>query len=285
MTTSTETFEVRERLSAAIEAARAAGAETLRRFQDAGLTVSLKHDRSPVTEVDVAAENVLKRHLLGTFPADAFLGEETGAQPGSSGYEWVVDPIDGTQSFIHGVPLYATLVGCRAVSDRQSAGAGRCLIGVIAIPALAELAYAAVGHGAWHVRGSGPPMPARVSDRPTLATGLACSSDFGSFRRRQGGGEPARGESARRALEDACRITRTWGDGYGYLLVATGRAEAMVDPLLNAWDAAAVSVVVEEAGGRFTDWRGQPGVDGGDGVATNGRVHPEILALLAARDR
>jgi histidinol-phosphatase len=285
MTAATDSSGVPERLAAAIEAARAAGAETLRRFQDADLTVSHKHDRSPVTEVDLAAENILKRHLLGAFPSDAFLGEETGAQPGSSGYEWVVDPIDGTQSFIRGVPLYATLVGCRFVADGQHPEAGRCLIGVIAIPALDELAYAAVGHGAWHIRGSGPPMAAQVSAQPTLATGLACSSDFGSFRRRRGSGEPARGESARRSLEDACRITRTWGDGYGYLLVATGRAEAMVDPLLNAWDAAAVSVVVEEAGGRFTDWRGQPGVDGGDGVATNGRVHAEILALLAAADR
>jgi fructose-1,6-bisphosphatase/inositol monophosphatase family enzyme len=113
------------------------------------------------------------------------------------------------------------------------------------------------------------------------AQGLVCSSDFTSFARWSGG--RAAGEAARGRLEAAFRIARTWGDGYGYLLVATGRADAMVDPLMNRWDAAAVETVIVEAGGRFTDWRGRGRIDAGDGLATNGLVHDETVALLSGR--
>jgi histidinol phosphatase-like enzyme (inositol monophosphatase family) len=215
---------------------------------------------------------VLRRELLGRFPDDAFLGEETGATPGTSGYEWVVDPIDGTKSFIRGVPLYATLVGCRH--------AGRGVIGVIAIPALDEAVHAARGGGAWHVRGAAAPVPARVSTRAGLAAALLCSSDFTSFARWSGGA--AAGGAARDRLEADCGVVRTWGDGYGYLLVATGRADVMVDPLMNEWDAAAVETVVAEAGGRFTDWSGRDRIDAGDGVASNGLLHEAVLARLPA---
>ncbi len=261
---------VAARLEVALAATRLAAAETLRRFNDPTLTVDEKADRSPVTEADRAAEAILRRELLGGFPDDAFLGEETGATAGTSGYEWVVDPIDGTKSFIRGVPLYATLVGCR----RSGAG----VIGVIAIPALDELVYAAAGGGAWHVRGGGPAAAARVSARPVLAEGLLCTSDFTSFAGWSGGA--AAGAAARRGVESACRIARTWGDGYGYLLVATGRAEVMIDPQMNRWDAAAVETVVREAGGRFTDWHGRDRIDSGDGLATNGLVHAEVLRLI-----
>jgi fructose-1,6-bisphosphatase/inositol monophosphatase family enzyme len=125
-----------------------------------------KSDRSPVTQADIAAEGILRQELLGAFPDDGFLGEETGSTAGSSGYEWVVDPIDGTKSFIRGVPLWATLVGCR----RGDEG----ILGVIAVPALDEMVYAAVGGGAWHVRGGAAPTPARASG--ALSTrGASCS--------------------------------------------------------------------------------------------------------------
>jgi histidinol phosphatase-like enzyme (inositol monophosphatase family) len=264
--------EIAARLEAAVAAAKAAAADTLRWFGDPALAVDTKADRSPVTAADRAAEAILRSELLGRFPADAFLGEETGATPGTSGYEWVVDPIDGTKSFIRGVPLYATLVGCRHES--------RGIVGVIAIPALDELVSAARGGGAWHVRGAEPPRPARVSSRRAIGDALVCSSDFTSFARWSGGRDS--GEAARGRLEEACGLVRTWGDGYGYLLVATGRAEIMVDPLLNAWDAAAVETVVTEAGGRFTDWQGRDSIDSGDGVATNGHLHADVLACLAA---
>jgi len=261
---------VAARLAAAMAAARLAAADTLRWFGRPGLVVETKGDASPVTQADRAAEAILRRELLGGFPDDAFLGEETGATPGTSGYEWVVDPIDGTKSFIRGVPLYATLVGCRH--------AGRGVVGVIAIPALDEIIHAARGGGAWHARGSAAPVAARVSARATLRESLVCSSDFTSFARWSGGASA--GNAARSRLEEASGLVRTWGDGYGYLLVATGRADVMIDPLLNAWDAAAVDVVVTEAGGRFSDWQGRPSITSGDGIATNGLLHDTALAAL-----
>jgi histidinol-phosphatase len=258
------------RLEAALAAARLASTETLRWFGSPALEVERKADASPVTQADRAAEAVLKRELLAAFPDDAFLGEETGRTQGTSGYEWIVDPIDGTKSFVRGVPLYATLVGCRHE--------GRGILGVIAIPALDEAAYAVAGGGAWHVRGSAAAVPASVSRRSSLADGLVCSSDFVDFGRWSGGS--AEGREARQRLDDAAGIVRTWGDGYGYLLVATGRADVMIDPRLNPWDAAAVEVVVTEAGGRFSDWQGRDRIDSGDGIATNGLVHAELLRLI-----
>jgi len=262
-------IDTARRLEAALEAVRRAAAEALRRFDDPTLAVRSKADRSPVTEADIATETILRETLLGGFPHDAFLGEETGSAAGTSGYEWIVDPIDGTKSFIRGVPLWATLVACR----RQ----GRGVVGVIAIPALDELVYAAAGGGAWHVRRGGEPRRARVSTRPTLGESLCCTSDFTSFGNRP---DAAAGDQARRQLEEAGGILRTWGDGYGYLLVATGRADVMIDPLLNPWDAAAVETVIVEAGGRFTNWQGRPRIDSGDGLATNGLVHDAVLGLL-----
>jgi histidinol phosphatase-like enzyme (inositol monophosphatase family) len=260
-----------KRLAVALDAVRQAGDLTLRWFNRPDLAVVEKADRSPVTEADRAAEALLRERLLAAFPGDSFLGEESGVTAGTSGFEWVVDPIDGTKSFIRGVPLYATLVGCRHE--------GRGVLGVIAIPALRELVYASQGGGAWHAVGGAAPVRAAVSRRGSLSAGLLCTSDFVSFGRRADAA--ARGRPARDRLEASCLLTRTWGDGYGYLLVATGRADAMVDPIMNAWDAAAVETVVVEAGGRFTDWEGRSRIDGGDGVATNGLVHDAVLGLLA----
>lgn len=261
---------IADRLTVALAATRAAAAETLRWFCSPALEVEKKADRSPVTKADRAAEAILRDQLLAAFPTDSFLGEESGATPGTSGYEWVVDPIDGTKSFIRGVPLYATLVGCRRD--------GKGLLGVIAIPALDEWAYAAIGGGAWYIRGAEPPVRAAVSRRTSLAESLVTSSDFVDFPRWSGG--TAEGTAARQRLEASGCLTRTWGDGYGYLLVATGRAEAMIDPRLNPWDAAAVDVVVTEAGGRFSDWHGRSRIDSGDGVATNGFVHDDVIRTL-----
>ncbi|MBT3212596.1 MAG: inositol monophosphatase, partial [Planctomycetaceae bacterium] len=142
------------RLEVAIAATRKAGRKTLEWFRAADLTVTQKDDQSPVTAADLAAEKILKSELLTAFPDDSFLGEETGSHQGSSEFEWVVDPIDGTKSFIHGVPLFATLVACR----RNGEG----IVGVIYVPALNEIAYAAVGKGAWYEQGGHKPIPARI---------------------------------------------------------------------------------------------------------------------------
>ena len=263
--------DVSPRLAAALAAVPEASHSILQRFCDPSLAVELKDDRSPVTEADRAAEAILRERLLAAFPHDSFLGEESGTAAGTSGYEWIVDPIDGTKSFIRGVPLFATLIGCRLE--------GRGILGVIAIPALGELVYASQGGGAWHLpaghAAGQQPAAARVSRRPRLADALWCTSATTAFAERNR-------DDARVRLNQQCGLARTWGDGYGYLLVATGRAEIMVDPLMNAWDAAAVEPVIREAGGRFTDWDGADRIDAGDGVATNGLLHQEVLSLLAA---
>ncbi|GIW98447.1 MAG: histidinol-phosphatase [Pirellulaceae bacterium] len=252
------------RVAAAVRLALSAGADTLKFFQDSNLRVERKQDRSPVTEADRQAELLIREALGQEFPDDAILGEEFGSQGGESEYQWIIDPIDGTKSFICGVPLYSTLIA--VVRGRQA------VAGVIYLPALDEIVVAATGCGAWHATAKAAWHPARVSDRD-LEVGLFTTSQVDSFWQRGA-------EAAYRELERRASITRTWGDGYGYLLVATGRAELMVDPVANPWDLAPVEVVVREAGGRFTDWSGEPTAFGGDGVASNGIVHDQALALL-----
>jgi len=147
-----------------------------------------------------------------------------------------------------------------------------CSIGVIHVPALDEIIWAAVGSGAWYQFGTGAPRRARVSSKGSLAQGLFCTSDTNSYKR-------IGRQSAFERLQAASWLTRTWGDCYGYLLVATGRAEAMVDPQMNVWDCAALAPILEEAGGTFTDWQGIRTIHGQEAVATNGRVESQILAI------
>jgi histidinol phosphatase-like enzyme (inositol monophosphatase family) len=255
-----------ERLDFILPAIRAAGDLTLRYFRQAGVTVERKSDASPVTIADREAEKLLREAIAAEFPDDAVLGEELGERPGTSGYRWILDPIDGTKSFISGVPLYSTLVGLEK--------SGQTLLGAILIPALNECVYAARGHGAWYVRGNEPAERTRVSSTGNLAESLFLTSEVKTF-----------DENNRRMafdqLQKASRLTRTWGDGYGYLLIATGRADLMVDAKMNVWDCAALQPIIEEAGGKFTDWRGEATIYGGDAVASNGLVHHEALKLMS----
>ena len=259
--------ELTARLDLALAAAREAGQLTLGYFSRSDLAVELKADDSPVTIADREAEELLRARISAMFPDDAILGEEFPERPGTSGFRWILDPIDGTKSFIHGVPLYGTLV---AVEFER-----RSVVGVIAIPALDECVYAAVGQGAWHVRGGGPPVRARVSQASQLADSLFCTSDDTHWR---GCGR----QTALERLQAAARLSRTWGDCYGYFLVATGRAELMVDPVMSVWDAAALQPVLEEAGGTFTNWRGEPTIHSGEGIATNGKILAEVLSLVGS---
>ena len=260
--------DLQARLDFAVTAARAAGKHSLKYFQRS-IAVERKGDQSPVTIADREAEQLLREAIAAAYPADGVLGEELGESAGSSGYRWILDPIDGTKSFISGVPLYATLVGL----ERD----GESVLGVILIPGLDECAYAAKGKGAWYTRAGSPPSPTRVSTKTRLADGLFITSEVKTFV------ETGRKESYDR-LQSAAWLTRTWGDGYGYLLVATGRAELMVDPKMNVWDAAAVQPVIEEAGGTFTDWTGRPTIHSGEAIASNGLLQAEALALVAATD-
>ncbi len=259
------TSDLAAKLEFAVDIARAAGQYTLTHFQQSGLQVDRKADRSPVTAADRGAEQLLRKRITEQFPEDGIVGEEFGEAPGRSGDRWILDPIDGTKSFICGVPLYGTLVGV----ERD----GRGVVGVIYNPALEECVYAAKGHGAWYVKGSQAPQPARVSQRRSLSEGTFLTSQVDTFEAR-GAGE------AFRRLQSKAYITRTWGDCYGYLLIATGRAEAMVDPEMNVWDAAALQPILEEAGGAYTDWQGEPTIHNKEGVGANPHILEEVLAVL-----
>jgi histidinol phosphatase-like enzyme (inositol monophosphatase family) len=244
--------------------AREAGQLTLDFFRTDRYRVERKADNSPVTAADRDAESLLRERINAAFPHDAIVGEEYGRQDGSSGYRWILDPIDGTKSFISGVPLYGTLVGVEF--DHRG------ILGVLYLPALDEMVFAAEGGGAWYCQGDVEPRAARVCSCPDLAQGLFVTSQIDSFGDR--GADGVFLELQRRAA-----ITRTWGDCYGYLLVATGRAAVMVDPELHVWDAAAVQPILQEAGGTFTDWKGTATVHHGEGIGTNGRVLEEVLAI------
>lgn len=255
--------DLTSRLELAITAGRAAGQLTLTWFQNE-FDVERKADESPVTIADKSAEQLLRQRIADAFPFDAILGEEFGETAGTSGFRWILDPIDGTKSFISGVPLYGTMV---AVEH-----SGEALLGLVYIPGLDEGIYAERGGGAWHFRGSETPRRVSVSARPRLAEGLFLTSQVDNFAERGGQG-------VFEQLQKAASITRTWGDCYGYLLIATGRAEVMVDPIMNLWDCAAVQPIVEEAGGTFTDWQGNRTIHAGEAIATNALVLEEVLAI------
>jgi histidinol-phosphatase len=237
--------DIRSRLELALELALDGGDVTLRYFQQDNY-------------------QLLRAGIAERFPLDGILGEEFGEQPGSSGFRWIVDPIDGTKSFIFGVPLYGTMVGVEYD--------GEAVVGVVNVPALGECVYAGKGQGCLYQRRGGEPVPARVSSNERLDQGLFVVSQVDSFEAR-GAGE------AFRELQQKSFVTRTWGDCYGYLLVATGRADVMIDPIMNVWDAAAIQPIMQEAGGTFTDWQGRATIHAGEGIGTNGRVLKEVLAV------
>jgi histidinol phosphatase-like enzyme (inositol monophosphatase family) len=256
--------EIGQRLELALTAAREAGRMTLRFFRRPGLAVERKRDDSPVTQADREAEEHLRRRIAESFPEDAILGEELPDRPGASGFRWILDPIDGTKSFIHGVPLYATLVGVEHE--------GQSVLGVIVVPAMDEGVYAARGQGAWCFGGDQPPQPARVSSCPRLSEGLFLTSEVRSF-------DAVNRRDVYDRLQSVARLSRTWGDGYGYLMVATGRAELMVDPIMCVWDAAPMLPILDEAGGKFSDWQGRATIHSGQGIAANPSVWDEVLAI------
>jgi histidinol phosphatase-like enzyme (inositol monophosphatase family) len=261
--------DITGRLTFAVEIAREAGDGTLKHFRRRDLEVESKADASPVTIADREAEQLLRQRIADRFPDDGIVGEEFGTQQGTSEFRWVLDPIDGTKSFIHGIPLYTTLVAVLRGDNP--------VIGVVHAPAQAEAVYAATGSGCWYMSERLPtPQIARVSDVSSLANGLLLTSEIEGFRKRQGGDAI----DVLLRLARAARVARTWGDGYGYLMVATGRAEVMIDPIMNLWDAAPLMPIIEEAGGRFSDWTGRPTVHSGEALATSGLVADEVLALV-----
>jgi histidinol-phosphatase len=246
-----------ELLALAVDIAREAGELTLGWFRARDLTVDTKVDGTPVTVADRAAERLVRERLAEVAPGDGVLGEEEPEAESRTGRRWIVDPIDGTKAFVRGVPLYTTLL---ALDDEHGPA-----IGVIVVPALGEVVAAGRGLGCWH-----DGEPAHVSATATLADAWLTTTAYSHWPDAALLGVKAAG----------CRL-RAWGDGYGYALVATGRADVMVDPEANRWDLAPMLVLVTEAGGRFTDLSGTARFDGGNGVASNGHLHDAALAVLA----
>ncbi|MEX2223038.1 MAG: inositol monophosphatase family protein [Candidatus Rokuibacteriota bacterium] len=248
-----------EEVAAAIKAARAAG-EIAMRYYRGGFEVTIKPDQTPVTQADREAEQAIKRVLGRAFPNHGFLGEELGEE-GPKDRRWIIDPIDGTRNFIRRVPVWAVLIGLEE--------AGEVTAGVVFNPASNELFWARRGDGAW---ADGERLQA--SGCATLKDAMLLHADLHLLR---AGGYWDRFVR----VVDACGRTRGFGDYYGYGLVASGKAEIYLETDLKPWDVAPVKILVEEAGGRLTDFAGRPTIYSGSVLATNGRLHDEVLALLA----
>jgi histidinol-phosphatase len=249
----------RTRYDLAVEAAQKAG-DLARTYYESTFEVEHKHDSSPVTIADKSAEKLIRDAVTAAFPNDGFLGEEFGDQPGSSGYRWIIDPIDGTKSFIRHVPIWATLVGLEYRGEQIG--------GVVYIPVFGMTYRALRGDGAYHNE-----RRVRVSDVNSLAESSMCYSSMGWFTR-------AGREHCFHNLYKLTKRQRGHGDFYGFVLVAEGAADIMLEHGVNPWDVAATKAIVEEAGGSFTDWTGKPTIHTPDVLATNGKLHADVLAVL-----
>ncbi|MEW4530586.1 histidinol-phosphatase [Maioricimonas sp. JC845] len=255
---------VRERLEFALTEARNASELILRYYHAADLNVELKADESPVTAADRGAEELLRKAIEKAFPDDGILGEELGETPGTSGFRWILDPVDGTKSFIHGVPLFGTLIGLEHE--------GQCVAGISRFPALDEVVYAARGGGAWWQKGTGAPTQVHVKQSAGIGESLFCYTAAELFDR-------IGARTVYDTLSKEAKVSRGWGDCYGHMLVATGRADLMVDPLLSIWDAAALIPIVTEAGGLFVDWTGNESQTGGNGISMTPGLKDAVLEL------
>ncbi|NNJ26457.1 histidinol-phosphatase [Alienimonas chondri] len=257
--------DLQERLDFANQAALDVQPFILEYFQNPDLEVIRKGDDSPVTVADKGAEERIRDAIAAKFPDDGILGEEFDEVPGSNSYRWVLDPIDGTKPFVRGVPLFGTLIGL----ERD----GKCVLGVSRFPGLNEVVYGAEGLGAWWIRGDGSKRRAKVSEISSPDEALLCTANPRRWTDR----------SMKEAFElfnTDYRLTRGWADCYGHMLVATGRAEVMIDPVMSLWDAAALLPIVKEAGGSFVTWAGEERADGGDGISVNAALKEDVLRRL-----
>lgn len=253
-------------LSAVQDVARVAGDVAARYFRSR-LSVETKGDGSPVTIADREAERAARAWIETRFPADGIHGEELGVTRSDARRRWLLDPIDGTKTFVRGVPLYGTLV---AVLEGD-----QVLAGAAYYPSIAELIAAAPGEGCWWNGARSMVSPiAAVADATVLCTDERFLHDRS--------GDQRKGWTA---LADRASVSRSWGDCYGYLLVASARAEVMVDGILSAWDAAPFLPIIEEAGGVFTDWAGTRTILGRSAIATNSALAQEARAVLGVARR
>jgi myo-inositol-1(or 4)-monophosphatase len=248
----------RELLDFAIDVATQAGQQALGYYRS-GVTVEWKPDQSPVTAADRACEELLRRSIEHHFPDHAIVGEELGETDRDSRHRWFIDPIDGTQSFIRGVPLWGVLLGLEIDADM--------VVGVVNLPALGEIVTAATGLGC-----SRNGRPTRVSAVGRLDQALVAFTDPRALASRR--------PDAWARLQARTRLQRGWGDCYAHCLVATGRAEVALDPIVSAWDCAPLLPILREAGGTFTDWDGRVTIDGGSAISTNGGLFEEVMRVI-----
>ncbi|MBD3616094.1 MAG: histidinol-phosphatase [Gracilimonas sp.] len=256
---------IKELLDAAIEIAKIGGDHTLKYFKQDDVEVISKADDSPVTIADRETEQIIRKEILKRYPEHGIIGEEYGKTNEGSNTQWVLDPIDGTKSFIHGIPFYTTLIGILIDNEPQ--------IGIIYAPALEELCAAAIGYGATL---NGKPCKVRDIHKLEEATFLVTEID----RFRQLGQQELFQE-----LLSRTKIHRTWGDAYGHMMVASGRADLMYDPELNIWDAAALLPVIQEAGGVFSDMKGRKTIHSGNGYSTTKKLFPKVKEIFDAHTK
>jgi histidinol phosphatase-like enzyme (inositol monophosphatase family) len=260
-------------LEVALAGARAAGAAALSLFQSPALTHEEKPDGSPVTPMDKEGERIIRGRIAASFPDDAILGEEFGEQAGTSGFGWIIDPIDGTRSYVAGVPTWGVLVGV------EEAGAG-VVCGCAIFPALGEALWASRGGGAWWEH-AGRIDPARVSGVEELGSAIVETSHPRSYRARGVKGRPTL-ELAPiyEALVASSRRVRSWNDAYSLGLVSTGRVDCAIGFRVSAWDLSPFAIVLEEAGGGLVDWSGAASIRGGHFVAGNAPLRDRLRAII-----
>ncbi len=250
--------EIKDFLGFAVDAAVEAGKITKEYFLGS-MDVDTKNDDTPVTEADRLAEAYIRGCVEETYPSHSILGEEAGEEGRDSDHRWIIDPIDGTQSFIRGVPLYTVLIALEVK--------GEPLVGVIHNPPLQETVAGARGVGCFY-NGT----PCQVSTTSKLEKAWVQVTDYADLVRR-------RPKFAKRLLEGSYSC-RTWGDAYGYLLVATGRVDVMIDPIMKIWDIAPLKPIISEAQGVFTDLDGTPNAMGESSIACNNTLHKQIMRLV-----
>ncbi|MCQ4619553.1 histidinol-phosphatase [Corynebacterium sp. CCUG 65737] len=253
-------------LALALELAELADGITLDRFESADLKVDSKPDMTPVSDADIAVEAALRAKLESARPSDAVLGEEFGGDVQFEGRQWVIDPIDGTKNFVRGVPVWATLI---ALLD-----GGKPVVGVISAPGLARRWYASQGSGAWRTFSDGSVKRLGVSGVAELEDASISISSLSGWRDR------GLRDQLISLTDDVWRL-RGYGDFFSYCLVAEGAVDIAAEPEVSLWDLAALSVLVTEAGGRFTSRAGEDGPHGGDAVATNNLLHDAVLRRLS----
>ncbi|MFC0626810.1 histidinol-phosphatase [Kribbella deserti] len=237
---------------------------TMDRYKSLDLHVATKPDLTPVSESDEKVEDVMRKTLARARPRDAFVGEEQGTT-GWGVRRWVVDPIDGTKNYIRGVPVWATLISLM-IEDQV-------VVGVVSAPAIGRRWWASYGDGAWTGRALMSAQPCRVSDVNNLSDASMSYSSLKGWKQRDRLDDFM-------GLMDDCWRTRAYGDFWSYMLVAEGAVDIAAEPELNLYDMAALAIIVTEAGGRFTSLDGKDGPTGGNALATNGRLHDEVLARI-----